>query len=110
MTMPKNDDLGVWKRLMQLGGIGAAELISMRHHDLKTIQLDLGHLRQLAAEIDVVAIPVDRRHGRKPLQLDEQIIASDIAAVQDVIDFAEDLKYLRPQQTMRIREDAESHG
>ena len=95
---------------MQFGRMRAAELISMRHHDLKTFQLELGDLRELAPKIDVVAVSVDRRHRRKRLQLDEHIIASNVAAVQDVIDGAEDLKHLRPEQAMRIRDDTESHG
>ncbi len=108
--MPKDDDLGVRKSLMQLDGIGAAELIAVRHDNDETIQLDLGDLRELGPQIEPIGIAVDCRDRRQRSQLDQQLAAPDVPAVQDVIDFLEDLEYLRPQHAVCVRDDAQSHG
>ena len=108
--MPKNDDLCLRKRLVQLGGIGTAELIAVRDDDRETVQLDFGDLRKLGADVQPVAVAVHRRYGRQRAQLDQEIAAPDVTTVQDVIDFLEDLEYLRPQHAVRIRDDAQSHG
>ena len=61
MTMPKNDNLGVGKSLVQLGGIGTPKLIAMCDDDRKTIQLELGYLRQLLPYLEAVAPGLLRR-------------------------------------------------
>src|SRR2546426_841159 len=110
VTVPKDDDLGVRKRLVQFGGFGAVELIAVRHDDGETVQLDFGDLRKLRPQVEAVAVAVHRRYGRERAQLDEEILAPYVPAMQDVIDFLEDLENLRPQHAVRIRDDAKSHG
>ena len=82
----------------------------MRDDDGEAIQLELGNLGKLGPEIEAVAVAVHRRYGRERAQLDEEILAPYVPAMQDVIDFLEDLEYLRPQHAVRIRDDAQSHG
>ena len=110
MTVAINNDLGAGKRLMELGRIGTTELIAVRHYDLKTIQLDLGDLRQLRPDVEPVAVAVHGRHGRERAQLDEQVAAPDVAPMEDVIDFAKDVEHLRPQHAVGVRDDAQPHG
>ncbi len=107
--MPEDDDLGIGKSLVQLGRIGTAELIAVRDDDGKTVELDLGDLREPGSEVEAVGVSVYGRHGRQRSQLDQQVAAPDVPTMQDVIDFSEDLENSRPQQTVRIRDDTKSH-
>ena len=94
---------------MELGGIGGAELIAMRHDDLKPVQLHLGDLRQLRPNVEAVAVAEHRRHRRERLQLHQEIQPSYIPAVEDVVHLPEDGEDFRPQHAMGVGDDAESH-
>lgn len=107
--MAEDDDLGMRKCLVQLGGIGAAELIAVRDDDGETIELDFGDLGKLGPQIETVAIAVHRRHRGQGAELNQEIAAPDVPTVQDVIDFAEDVEYLWAQHTVGIRDDTKSH-
>lgn len=108
--MPENDDFSVGKCLVQLGWIGTSELIPVRDRNGESIELELGHLRESGAEVEPVAVAVDRRDGRKGAQLDEKILAPDVSTMENVIDFAKNLEHLRPEHAVGIRDDAEPHG
>ena len=109
MAVPKNDDLRVWKCLVQLGRIGTPELIPVRHDHRETVQLELNHLLQLGPDVEPVAVAVDRRDWGEGFELYQEIEPPHVPAVQDVIDFPKDFEHLGPQQPMGVRDDAESH-
>ena len=68
--------------------------------------------RALACRSAAPAVVVARagRHVRDGTELGEHFFAADVPGVQDVIDAAEDVAHLRPQEAMRIRDDADAHG
>jgi hypothetical protein len=107
--VPVNDDLGGGERLVQLRGVRAAELIAMRHDYREAFQLYLGDLRELRPQFEAVTVAINRRHRRQGAQLDQQVAASDIPTMKDVIDFSKDVEHSRPQNAVRVRDDAESH-
>ena len=50
-----------------------------------------------------------RRRARVIGQLDQELTAPDVSAVENMIDFTKDLEHPRPQHAVRVRDDAESH-
>src|SRR2546430_14525490 len=108
--MPKDDDLGVGKRLVELGGIGAAELVAMRQDDRESVQLDLGHLGQFGANVEGVAVSVDGWDRSDRLQLGHHVPLPHIAAAENVIDLPKEIEDLRTQKVMAIGDDAQAHA
>ena len=86
-----------------------AELVAVRHHDREPVELELGDLLQARAKLRRVCVAVDGRNGRDRLELDEDLGLADVAGVEDVVDLLKHLEHLRPQKTVRIRDDAQSH-
>src|SRR5207247_9360170 len=110
MAMPENDDLSTREGCVQLVGIGAAELVAMRHDDRESVKLDLGHLGQFGANVEGVAVAVDGGDGSDRLQLDHHVPLPHVAAVEHVIDFPKEIEALRTQPAMRTGHDATPHG
>jgi len=102
VRVPVYDDLGPGKRRMQILRRRMAELVAMRHDDGEPIELELRHLWQTRSQLGPVRVPVDRRHRRDRLELDEDLGLADVAGMKDVINLLEHLEHFRAQETVGI--------
>ena len=109
MSVPVHDDLGPGKRGVQLLGRGMAQLVTVRHHDLEPIELGGGDLRQAGADLRRIGVAVHGRHRRDRLEVDQDLGLADVTSVQDVVHFLEHVEHFRTQQSVRVRDDAQSH-
>ena len=107
--MPVQNDLGIGKRFVQFRRRGTAQLIAVRHDDAETIQLDLSHLGELRADLEIIDVAMHGCHGSQGLQPDHHIPIAHVPGVEDVIHPLENLQNLHPQESMCVGNDAESH-
>jgi hypothetical protein len=104
-----DNDLGLRKSGIELFGGRRAELVAVRHDDVEAFQPELRHLGQPRPHVEAIGVAVHRRDGRDGLELRQQLQRAQVARVQDVVDAAEDVEHLGPQQAVRVRDDAEPH-
>src|SRR5437016_14284895 len=82
-----------------------AKLVAVRHHDLEPIQLGARDLGQTGPDLGRVYVAVHRGDRRDSLEIDHDLPLAHVTAVQDVIDLAEYVEYLRPQEAVRVGDE-----
>ena len=106
MRVSVNNDLCHGERGMQAGRCGAAELVAVRHRDVETVQLDVGHPWQAGTKLESIDISVNRRQRSERLERGEDVLVADIAGMEDVINPGKDLEDLGPELAVGVRDDA----
>lgn len=107
--MPVQNDLGVGKRFVQLGGGRTSQLIAVRHDDPKPLQLDLCHLGKLCPNVMPIHVAKHRGYRDQSSQFNYHIPRPHVPTMEDVVDLLEDIEHLRAKQPVSVGYDAESH-
>ena len=82
----------------------------MQHVDGNPAEFNHVSLRQLARPRALIDIATHRDHGRNRSKLFEDFRRADIAGMNDVFGSVQSCNRLRPQQPVRVRDDADQDG
>ena len=85
MSVAVHDYFCIGKSFMQPLGCGTAELVSMRHYDDESVQVDSGDLGALRANFEPIDVAVHCGDRRQHTQLAQQICGTDISTMEYVI-------------------------
>src|SRR5262245_670209 len=110
MGVAKDDDVGGGKFPSQALRRRRAELITVSHRDVQAVKLELCDLRAPRTDLESIGIAEHGSDRRQRLELGEQIVRTNIAGVQNVIDLREDVEDLGPEQAVSVGNNAESHA
>jgi len=105
----EHDDVGLRKGLVELRGRGRAELMAVRHHDIKPVEPHGRDLREHRLHLGIVHVAVRGGHGSQGLEVRQDLRLPDVAAMENVVNRSEYVEYLGAEHAMGIGNDAEPH-